>query len=127
MSFDPVSYLMGAKAGGGGGSEKETGTITYTKTLGSGTMEQWNCYKIHNIACVGARVYDINEPANGVFFNIPEGFRPREKTYFICYWVKSGGVLNTTNGCVDTNGDVSILFGSSQNLVQWGFALTYPV
>lgn len=127
VSFVPDQNCKLTSIGAEISRKEETGTITYTRTLGSGTFQQWNCYKINNVVSVAARVYDVNEPANGVFFNVPAGFRPRVKTYFMCYWVRSGGVFNTTFGYVDTNGDVAIQYSSSQYLVQWGFAITYPI
>ena len=104
-----------------------TGTITRHADTGTGgTFEQFNCYKIGNIVCASARIYNISAAANGNFFVMPTGFRPKTN-------VRGFGIIAINNTSIPiiieskTDGNVSISYSQSQTLTQIAFAMTYPI
>lgn len=103
----------------------DTGVITFTRTLGSGTFQQFACQKVGNVVNCGARAYGISQPAAGNWFRVPDGFRPRST-------VMVAGVINTGSwiplwATIDSNGYVTIDLSTGQTANQVVFYGTYPI
>jgi len=108
-------------------TDNASGTITYSKTLPSGgTMNSSCCYRSNGVVNVSARVYGISETAQGTWFNIPSGFRPRQTSIGIAYMYVNGAYM-IVQASIDSSGNVSATLSSAQTTSQVGFVATYPV
>lgn len=107
-----------------------TGQITVNSSkVTSGTLDITSCRKTGKIVNVSARVYNISDgtvSATGVFFNIPEGFRPVATTYGYAYLTIDGGFVPVF-AQIGTNGEVQINYSGSKYVTQSFFCATYVI
>lgn len=107
-----------------------TGQIALNSSkVSSGTLDITTCRKTGKIVNVAARVYGITDgavSATGVFFNIPEGFRPVATTYGYAYLTIDGGFVPVF-AQIGTNGEVQINYSGSRYVTQAFFCATYVI
>lgn len=84
------------------------------------------CIRDGNIVTVSCEVYDMSVVATGVYFNIPEGYRPTKHIVNILGYVEYGGSIQPSMFSIATNGNVNIKHGGGLT-TQIGFACTYHV
>ena len=85
-----------------------------------------NCFRDGNIVTVSCEVYDMSVVATGVYFNIPEGYRPTKHIVNIMGYVEYMGSMQPSMFSIATNGNVNINHGGGLTS-QIGFACTYHI
>ena len=83
------------------------------------------CIRDGNIVTVSCETYDMSVVAAGVYFNIPNGYRPKHIVNILGY-VEYNGTVQPSILTISPNGNVSISHGSG-NTTQIGFACTYHI
>lgn len=110
-----------------------TGTISKHSNITSGTLDMTSCFKKGNIVQASGRIYDmVNTISNGVFFVIPEGFRPSSRVYMIGYmnldeYSDFQAQQRLVIGYIDTDGSVTLTFSYSGHTNQVYFVCTYSI
>ena len=94
-------------------------------------MEEYNsrdntCISDGNIVTVSCEVYNTSVVATGVYFNIPEGYRPTKHIVNVVGYVEYGGSIQPSVFNIATNGNVNIKHGGGLT-TQIGFACTYHI
>lgn len=103
--------------------------VSKASGIATGTLDNNNCYKVGNIVVASGRIHTMTNQDAGthVFFKIPEGFRPHAQLRVMGYMnidnIGSVSVFATIN----TNGDVSLVYSSSYQCNQVGFAGSFPI
>lgn len=114
------------------GNALTSSTIARDSTTSSygGTLEQFQCYKVGNVVCVGARVYGLNNSgatANKYYFQLPDGFRPRVATYAFGSLLFSGATSPVPATIrIETSGAVGTSYGSAV-ITQIAFSAVFPI
>ena len=104
-----------------------TGTISRHSATGTGgTFQQFACYKIGNVVNAAARLYSVSLAADGNFFSLPSGFRPKTDTYGTAILLINN-VFVPVPCKIESDGDVGISYSGSQTLTQINFMATYPI
>lgn len=104
-----------------------SGTIQKNNDV-SGTLDMDYCRKIGNIVTVSGRIYGIeNDVANGTFFIIPTGFRPKALTRCTGYMNINGVGLVPMLCTIGTSGGVTFSYSNNATTTQVAFAGTYPI
>ena len=116
MALVPMEYEAGV----------ETGTITKASGIG-GTLDFTTCVKKDDVVTVSGRIHSLtNTPAQGVFFNIPQGFRPPSGVFGIGYHMING-VNQTLLPLINTDGTVSCGYSQTSQTAQVAFYATYKI
>lgn len=102
-------------------NSKTTGAVS--KVVSGGTLDKNNLVKIGNIVIASGRVHSLdNVITDQVFFNIPEGFRPKQDTIVSGYAnIKHNGTTYTGLGIflnLNTDGNISVAYSSAATLTQ---------
>lgn len=107
-------------------SKSATGSITKIGTS-SGTIDNNVCVRSGNVVNVGARIYNVNLPGNGDYFNIPVGFRPKRN-------VNCTGVVVFNNTIIPViftikpDGNVNFYYSSATSgVTQFSFTGCYGI
>ena len=111
-------------------NSKTIGTIT--KVVSSGTMDCTTLRRVGDTVFASGRIHSLQDvPTNQTFFQIPDGFRPKESLYV------NGFATITYNGTTYTgisiflyispNGDVSVSYSQFATLTQVFFAGSWSV
>ena len=90
------------------------------------TLDKTTCTKVGNVVSVSGRLTNLTEAANGSFFTIPSGFRPRSTIYANGY-ITVDGVFTPMFLTISSAGDVAISYSASRQLTQIFFSATYAV
>lgn len=109
--------------------QMETGTIT--KGVSTGTLDSAVCYKVGNIVTVSGRIHTMSGVSAGtdnIWFNIPNGFRPRTGTFVSGYMMineldRATPLLFT----IYADGTVRAGYSSSMHANQVTFSGTYSI
>ena len=84
------------------------------------------CIRDGNIVTVSCEVYDISVVATGLYFIIPDKYRPKHDVNAIGYVEYYNGSIETSIFNIATSGNVHVNHGSG-NTTLIGFACTYHV
>ena len=84
------------------------------------------CIRDGNIVTVSCEAYDMSVVATGVYFNIPEGYRPTKHIVNVLGYVEYNGTTQPSIFSIATNGNVNIKHGGGLT-TQIGFACTYHI
>ena len=84
-----------------------------------------NCNRDGNIVTVSCEIYDMSVVAAGVYFNIPNGYRPKHIVN-VLGWVEYNGLTQPSILTIATNGNVNIKHGGGLTS-QIGFTCTYHI
>ena len=84
-----------------------------------------NCNRDGNIVSVSCEVFDISVVATGVYFNIPDGYRPKHVVNVMGY-VEYYGSMQPSIFSISPNGNVNVKHGGGPTS-QIAFACTYHV
>ena len=102
-----------------------TVTCTISTTRAGVTLSKNTGYKTGNVATVSGQLSG-STVATGTFFNIPEGFRPKQSIYVpIFFYIDNG--YHVGNATIGTDGAVSCVLSSSRSSTTTFFTATYPV
>ena len=116
MALIPMEYM--------GGVEGDTITKDSRSDLANATLDRTTCYKKDHIVTVAGRLSGMTATATGVFFHIPEGFRPIGTT-----WVIGQYVINNEFRCaqvvINTNGNVEFPWSNGAVVTGVAFFATY--
>ena len=82
--------------------------------------------RVGHMVFASCRHYGINATANGIFFTIPDGFRPSASCYVYGY-ISIDAIQRPVMALVETNGNVTIGYSSSKTTDQVGFDGCWPV
>ena len=107
-----------------------SGNSSVSKYTGvQGTLDYNVCRKVEGIVNVSGRIHTMgnNTPAQGIFFQIPEGFRPS----FDIYTIGSMNVVGTgfvpLLAHIRPDGLVEMIYSQSNKTDQVAFSATYKV
>lgn len=116
MALEPAIHSEGS----------DTGTIT--KVPASGTLDSTTCAKHDGIVTVSGRIHTMsNVIANGNYFNIPVGFRPKENIYCMGAMNITGVGLIPVLLYINTTGYVGGYYDNTHNVSQIAFSATYCI
>ena len=112
------------------GNNVSTGTIT--KKVSTGTLDMTMCRRVGNVINVAGRIHGMsNQLANGYFFSIPEGFRPRSGETILataCVVTNNSSLPVVLTGMtIYDDGDVGLSYSSAWQVTQIQFFATYAV
>ena len=93
-------------------------------------MEGYNsrdnfCFRDGNIVTVSCEVWDMSVTATGVYFKIPEGYRPKHPVRIMGY-VEYSGKIEPSMLTIATDGNVFVSHGGGLTS-QIAFACTYSI
>lgn len=103
-------------------------SIDFQRTGTNGTFDVNLCNKVGHIVTFSARVHSMtaNNTANGVFFKMPEGYRPKVTTPLVgAAYV--GSTFVPTMWTVSPNGEISLSYSNNATAGQVYVAGSFPV
>lgn len=90
-------------------------------------MDNTSCIKTHGFVYATARIHSLSQAATGIFFGLPEGFRPAEVIY--CYgWMSvSGQGTMVATTYISSNGNVTTNVSNGLTCTQVAFFAVFPI